>query len=202
MDLPRLLAADPPWLFNDRLPGDGRGASKKYRCLSTSEIEAFPIPPMAPDSVLLLWKVGALQEDAFRVARAWGYVPTAEGVWNKTRACPACRGSGQRPEGGPCFRCWGSGDVPWMGMGRHVRYAHEAFIIAVRGRPARLRADVLSTFSARVPLVGGRAVHSAKPDLFYRIAEALYPGPRVELFARRRRPGWECLGDELPEVLP
>lgn len=36
----------------------------------------------------------------------------------------------------------------------------------------------------------GALAHSAKPDAFFERVEALYPGPRVELFSRRTRPGW------------
>jgi N6-adenosine-specific RNA methylase IME4 len=40
--------------------------------------------------------------------------------------------------------------------------------------------------------------HSAKPEALQDLAERLSPGPRLELFARRRRAGWTCWGDQLP----
>jgi N6-adenosine-specific RNA methylase IME4 len=40
-------------------------------------------------------------------------------------------------------------------------------------------------------IVTPRNVHSLKPDEAYRRTEALYPGPYLELFARKRRPGWD-----------
>ncbi|MDR7574352.1 MAG: MT-A70 family methyltransferase [Armatimonadota bacterium] len=39
--------------------------------------------------------------------------------------------------------------------------------------------------------------HSRKPDVVYQLIEAMYDGPYAELFARRRRPGWEVWGDEV-----
>lgn len=40
--------------------------------------------------------------------------------------------------------------------------------------------------------------HSRKPDDQYRKIEALYPGRKyLELFARRRRPGWDVFGNEV-----
>jgi N6-adenosine-specific RNA methylase IME4 len=39
--------------------------------------------------------------------------------------------------------------------------------------------------------------HSQKPELFYDLVEQLVDGPYCELFARRQRPGWTCLGDEM-----
>jgi N6-adenosine-specific RNA methylase IME4 len=38
--------------------------------------------------------------------------------------------------------------------------------------------------------------HSRKPDEVYVRIERFCPGPRVELFARQARPGWDVFGDE------
>ena len=40
-------------------------------------------------------------------------------------------------------------------------------------------------------------VHSRKPISFYRILEANTPEPRLELFARRKREGWDSWGNEI-----
>ncbi|MCX5581339.1 MT-A70 family methyltransferase [Kaistia terrae] len=43
--------------------------------------------------------------------------------------------------------------------------------------------------------------HSAKPDKFYELIEAYFPNlPKIELNARRARPGWDVWGLEAPEV--
>jgi N6-adenosine-specific RNA methylase IME4 len=168
----RVLTADPPWLFGDRLPGAGRGASKNYRCLTVAQICDFPIPPMADDAYLFLWRVSSMVEEAYLVCRHWGFTPKSEIVWNKLTA----------------------GGKQWFGMGRTVRAAHETAIVAVRGRPKPLRRDIRSTFAA----VAEKIKHSAKPEAFYDLVESLAAGPYVELFARRQRPGWTCLGAEMP----
>jgi hypothetical protein len=42
-----------------------------------------------------------------------------------------------------------------------------------------------------------RCEHSRKPDEAYEIIERMYPGlPRIELFARGRRPGWDAWGNQ------
>lgn len=168
----RVLLADPPWSFGDSLPGPGRGAASHYRCLSLAELCCFPLPPLADDAWLVLWRVGAMQQEALAVVRAWGFnPPTSEIVWVKTTD------DGHRVR---------------IGMGRTVRNAHEVALICRRGKPSRAAANVPSVFFAP------RGRHSAKPDEFYELIERLADGPRVELFARVRRPGWECFGDELP----
>jgi N6-adenosine-specific RNA methylase IME4 len=44
---------------------------------------------------------------------------------------------------------------------------------------------------------GNPVRHSAKPDASYAYIERVSPGPRLELFARARRPGWDAWGNEV-----
>jgi N6-adenosine-specific RNA methylase IME4 len=86
-------------------------------------------------------------------------------------------------------------------MGRYVRAAHETCLLATRGTVKVADRAVRSVFDAPVPTLNGKRVHSRKPDAIYDIAERLVPGgPFVELFARRRRDGWQCFGNELSEA--
>ena len=39
--------------------------------------------------------------------------------------------------------------------------------------------------------------HSCKPAEVYGLIERVSPGPYLELFARRRQPGWDVWGDEV-----
>jgi len=164
----RVLVADPPWPFGDALPGKARGAKKHYRLMSLADIRAFPLPPLADNAVLFLWRVASMQEEALAVMRAWGFVPKTEIVWLKRTV------RGKR----------------WFGMGRTVRAEHETVLIGVRGKPKVRTHSIRSTFEAPA----GR--HSEKPEAFYALVEQLYAGPYVELFARRQRAGWTCLGDQ------
>jgi N6-adenosine-specific RNA methylase IME4 len=165
------VVADPPWSFGDKLPGASRGAAKNYEVMSIDDICRLELPPIADNAYLLMWRVSSQVEEAYRVVRAWGFVPKSEIVWQKLT----------------------TNGLPWFGMGRHVRASHETCIVAVRGRPQRLSASVRSTFSAPA----GR--HSEKPAAFFDLVEALAPGPYVELFSRTQRPGWVCIGNEAPE---
>lgn len=180
-----VMAADCPWSFSDKLPGDTRGAEKQYQVLSLEDIRdrrnwTFEFPPLADDAVLFLWRVSAMVEEAYQVVRAWGFVPKSEVVWRKLTK-----------EG-----------KPWIGMGRYTRASHETCIIAARGRGSQLVGDhsIRSVFEAQVPVgADGKYIHSAKPASFYTdVVEKMIPcGRRVELFARTLRPGWTCLGNEI-----
>lgn len=193
----RVVSADCPWLFRDKLPGKKRGASKNYNCMPTWQLMRFPLPPLADDAWLFLWYVTSMRADADKVAEAWGFKPTgAELVWVKTTGDealivdPAAEIVPQRKRA--------SDDADYtrltFGMGRTVRNCDERCIIARRGRPKRASASVRSVFFAPV------GEHSEKPNTFYQLVEQLTgDGPRVELFARKHREGWLCFGDELPE---
>jgi N6-adenosine-specific RNA methylase IME4 len=167
----RVLLCDPPWLFSDRLPGGGRGASKHYACLTLEQIKAFPLPPLADDAALVLWRVAAMVPEAYEVVKAWGFTAKSEIVWVKVRA-------------------YGSKQLR-IGMGRSVRNCHEVAIVATRGRPVRQSASEPSVIFAP------RGEHSRKPLAVHRLIERLYPGPYHELFARRAVSGWRCEGNEL-----
>lgn len=95
-----VLLADPPWQFRDHLPGPRRGAAKQYRCLSVSELCAFPLPPLADDCTLFLWRVTSMQHDALEVMTAWGFMLKTELVWVKrTRTGKRWFGMGPRRRG-------------------------------------------------------------------------------------------------------
>lgn len=174
------VVADPPWQFSDKL--GKKGAAAQYNVMSIDDIAAMnPMPPeCAQNSVLFLWRVSAMQEEALRVVRAWGYVPKSELIWDKLarQRKPKKNATPEEPK-------------PHFGMGRYVRQAHESCIIAVRGRAPVAVKNIRSRFSAHV------REHSRKPEEFYEIVEALYPtAMRFELFARTPRFGWVQWGLE------
>ncbi|MFZ4597808.1 MAG: MT-A70 family methyltransferase [Terrimicrobiaceae bacterium] len=42
-----------------------------------------------------------------------------------------------------------------------------------------------------------RGKHSQKPEAFQTVVESVSPGPYLEMFARRKRPGWHSWGNEV-----
>lgn len=165
-----LVMADPAWSYGDALPGRGRGAEKHYPVMSASGIARFPLPPLADEAWLLLWRTHTHQDEARLVMQAWGFTYRSEIVWVKTRK----NGTGLR-----------------LGMGRTVRQCHEVCILASRGRPKPLDRSIPSVIFAP------RVEHSRKPEAIYTLAERLAAGPYCELFARREREGWASFGNEL-----
>lgn len=80
------------------------------------------------------------------------------------------------------------------GTGKWVRGQHEHILIGRRGKFPAPSPGTLPVSVIQAP----RRAHSQKPEELQDMVERVYPGLRyLELFARRRRPGWTCVGDEL-----
>lgn len=79
-----------------------------------------------------------------------------------------------------------------FGMGNYFRGSTEHVLFGVKGSLPLLSQDYGTHFFAERP-----GKHSSKPQLFYEIVEACSPGPWLELFARKERPGWEVWGAEV-----
>lgn len=81
-----------------------------------------------------------------------------------------------------------------VGMGYHFRQQHEHLLVGKRGwgtPPPNCR-------PSSVIRAARSSVHSRKPDQVYEYIERSYPSRhKLELFARRRRPGWHAWGNEV-----
>jgi N6-adenosine-specific RNA methylase IME4 len=171
----RVLYADPPWDFRTYSPlGQGRSAVAHYDVMTPAKIAAYPVQHLAADDcVLLLWVPDPLLPAGFDVITAWGFKYKTVGFyWAKTT-----RDGTRYP----------------IGTGYWTRANPEICLLAVRGRPKRLHADVRRLIEAP------RREHSRKPDEVYDRIERLVSGPYLELFARRRRPGWDAIGFEVDD---
>jgi N6-adenosine-specific RNA methylase IME4 len=177
----RAIYADPPWHFQawskfKELP-DGsatRAVERYYPTLSKDDITGLPVADLAADDcVLFLWCCWPMLEDAWQVIRGWGFTyKTCAFSWMKA--------------GSP-----GEEQDVHMGLGYWTRANTEPCLLATRGNPKRLNADV------RQGILEPRREHSRKPDCVYERIERLVAGPYLEIFARQSRPGWTTWGNEV-----
>lgn len=80
---------------------------------------------------------------------------------------------------------------PRLGLGMYLRNCAEYILLGTRGNaPVLFRSQPNWMFC---PVQD----HSHKPEEQYAIIERVSPGPYLELFARRRQPGWDAWGNEL-----
>lgn len=175
----KVIATDVPWHFSTRsVRGQGRSPSRHYRTMTLADIMALPVEHLAADDCMLMfWTTGTHLEQAFAVLKAWGFKYSGMGfTWLKLK----------KRHAKPYFT---DADVH-AGTGYTSRKNQEFVLFARRGSPKRLRKDV------REPIIEPRREHSRKPEQFYDRAVRLYDGPRVELFARQVREGWDSWGNE------
>lgn len=190
------VVADPPWDYSRKYSAGGtsgyspvhhsrggnRGAANHYRTMKLDEIVRVAVKDVVADQAhLWLWTTGAFMVEAHQVAEAWGFAPKGIIPWIKVKKDPV-----QHVERHQDLRA-----AVRMGMGLYVRWVSEFVLFAVRGKLPALNHDVMGVVFAE------RRDHSEKPDELYEIVEAISPCPRLELFARASRPGYEVWGREV-----
>jgi len=189
----RAILADPPWGFRNfsdkHNPGTRKygGAAQHYDTMSIDEICALPIRDMADDdAVLFIWICWPFlfeldESPVNKIIRAWGFqFKTLAFDWVKVRRGLALH----------------------FGMGYWTRANSEACLLCTRGKPKRNSPDVSQViwqwedYQPETIIAPFRG-HSVKPEEQYTRIESLVAGPYLELFARRRRDGWDAFGNQV-----
>ena len=172
----RVIIADPPWEY--RVSHRNGAAAKHYPTMNVDALCAMPVSGVAhEDCALFLWATWPQLIESLRVIEAWGFRYVSGLPWVKTTEPPALDLFGD-------LRARSA-----YGTGYWVRGCSEPILIARRGK-------VDLPLASYAGLLAERMQHSRKPDSLHDVAETL-PGPRLELFARRARPGWTVWGNEV-----
>jgi len=171
----RVIYADPPWKHLGRY----RSATKSrdpiyYPRMSTKEICDLPVKELADKpSVLFLWVTDGKLDKAMRVIRSWGFkYKTVAFVWLKLSA------KSLRPV---------KIVSPWF------MKSTEICLLGVKGKVHPHR---LTTVDQLV--IAPRTRHSEKPHQVRQRIELMFPtSSKIELFARKKYPGWDAWGNEV-----
>jgi N6-adenosine-specific RNA methylase IME4 len=169
------IIVDPPRSFSDQgsRMATERAVGAGYRGMADEEILALPVDDRAAKNAhLYCWTTDAHLHLALHCIEAWRFRFLQTLVWGKRTS----RSGGHR-----------------YGGGHYFRHVHELLLFAVRGQAPAARHDLISRFDAV------NEGHSRKPGALHAIAEQMGPGPRLEMFARRRVAGWTTWGDQLPK---
>lgn len=173
----KTIVIDPPWHYGVW----GKGSPKSelanrhssavpmpYVTMNLKQITSIPITSLSADNCeLYLWVTQKYLPNAFDIIKQWGFKYCQTITW-----CKKPRGTGQ----GGVF-------CPTT----------EFLILARKGKmPIKKRIDS-TWFLTKRP----HNNHSQKPELFQDIIETVTDGPRLEMFARRERAGWDVFGNEV-----
>jgi len=167
-----VIYADPEWQFEvySRETGMDRAADNHYPTTPTNDIVLRPVGNIAAKDCVLF---------------LWATAPMIKAALR-------------------VMELWGfeyKSQFIWekdqLSTGYWNRNKHELLLVGTRGDvPAPAMGEQWpSVISAPV------GAHSEKPEIFAELIEAYYPNlPKIELNARRARPGWDVWGLEAPEV--
>lgn len=172
----KIIYADPPWSYDDKLGSNSAkmGACEyHYKTMTIEDICNLPITKLSDDdSILFLWTTMPKLEEGLSVIKSWGFkYKTCAFTWIKTN-----------PKANTIFK----------GIGRWVMGNAELCLLATKGHPHRITKNISQIVMAH------RGKHSQKPDeVRNRIVQLMGDLPRIELFARNKTEGWTCLGNEI-----
>lgn len=169
----KIIYADPAWSYKDKALAGNRGAGCKYDVMSIQDIANLPVGGVCDeDCILFMWVTMPKLNECFEVIKAWGFeYKTVAFTWVKLN-----KKSG----------------TPFMGMGRWTRANAEVCLLATKGKPKRINAGVHSVVMSAIQ------AHSQKPDeVRSRIIELVGDLPRLEMFAREKKEGWDVWGNEV-----
>jgi N6-adenosine-specific RNA methylase IME4 len=207
-----VISADPPWSFDDKLqmdPGINRSADSQYATLSMEEIKKLDVKSLADPTgcLLALWVPGSMLQDGLDTMKAWGFTHKQVYVWVKTKKDPfkslkqtllimlkkLSLGMSFNSIVKSTINAFRLNQVLAFGMGRLFRQTHEICLIGTSGKSVYPMLKNNSQRSVSFDLNKG---HSCKPETLQDSLDIMFPDvPKLEIFARRVRKNWTCIGD-------
>jgi len=167
-----VIYADPPWTFQNKYTVEKRPFN--YNTMTLQQIKNLSVTSICKeDALLFIWTTDAHIPSCLEIINAWGFnYSTIAFVWHKlTKA--------------------GKEHVVF---GRWNLKSCELCLLGTKGHPSYLRlfGDVRQFIEAPIRR------HSQKPnEIADRISYMTGYVPRIELFARDKKPGWDVWGNEI-----
>lgn len=219
----QVIVADCPWSFKDSLKMSdvARGAAANYKVMTISDIKQLNIKDYADTAgaVLALWVPSSLLQEGLDTMKAWGFKHKQTYIWVKIKKDPL---KSMRNVFSDMFTVYepfrnkmspksflnkvkkslqgissfnSIQNILSFGMGRLFRQTHEICLIGTNNNKIYKH---LANKSQRSVSFAPNLKHSAKPEDLQDALEIMFPkAKKLELFARRHRSGWICLGNEV-----
>ena len=169
----QIIYADPPWKYN-RNVGEGI-ASEEYSLMSNDKIASYLSDNKIhaeEDSMLFLWVTFPMLKEGLEVLNSWGFEYKTCGFnWIKLN----------------------KNGKPFFGIGHYTKSNSELCLIGIKGKGLIILDDTISQI-----VMTEKDKHSKKPEEIPELIVRLVGDrKRVELFARKKREGWDVYGDEV-----
>lgn len=203
-----VICADPCWDFSDQLKMSDvkRGAKSQYNTLSFEEIKNLKVCDLAADdAVLALWTPSSLLPEGLETMKSWGFEFKQTLPWVKLNKnyhnilYKLIKNFSIKEDKLLIlneFKKMSFDNLLSFGMGRLFRQSHEIVLLGTKGKIY----SKLKNKSQRSVIFDINYRHSQKPESLQDKLQMMFPSSDnkyLELFARRVRPGWTCLGNEV-----
>lgn len=182
----QVIVCDPPWSFSDGLKMSDvkRGAQSNYSTMNVQDLKNLSVKDITdPDGCLLaLWCPSSFLKEGLEIMTGWGFQQKTTYVWVKSKK--------KLPKDLQLDQSLS------FGMGRTFRASHEIALIGINNTKIY---KALQNKSQRTVSFAPNLGHSVKPETLQDSLDLMFPhADKIELFARRDRKGWTCLGNECP----
>lgn len=185
-----IIDIDPPWEFDDTLKKmkspTKRSAASQYATMSPAQICAMKVEQLAnPEGCLVaLWTPTTMTVHGLEALKAWGFTFKQEFIWVKIKKNALQTETDMNR-------------MTRIGLGRIFRQVHEKALIGIRNKvPGKSVYKLLQDRSQRSVAFDLNRSHSTKPPTLQDRLDIMFPtAKRLEMFARRNRPGWTSIGD-------
>ena len=176
-----IIYTDPPWQQkrgdSKRIHHPNAGGVFDYQTISLSDI--IDIHYTVFDNLttekhnIFIWTIDKyLRETEEFMENKFGYKRHARIIWDKCNGIPTA------------FT---------------LRFSHEYLLWYYK--PGKMLMPCKETRGKFMDVIREQStIHSKKPKAAYELLEAMFPNiPKLEMFARNEREGWDCWGNELKE---
>lgn len=224
----KCLVIDPPYGFNDKLAMSDvpRSAEANYSTLSLDDIKNLKINDISEKGAILsLWVPSSLLQDGLDLMKKYGYTQKQTYIWVKSKIDPfeeirdslysfykkelktnlktitsdftfkklLLNSNNLKEIAEKSYNILNS--MMSFGMGRLFRQCHELALIGTNNN--KIYKDLMNKSQRSVSLAPNPK-HSEKPEHLQDSLDIMFSVNKIEIFARRQRKGWVCLGNEAP----
>ena len=174
----RIIYCDPPWNFDCNIGSTGTNVKQHYKTMSIEELKRMDIKSISKkDSIIFMWVVDYYLKDAIDIMEKWGFkYKTIAFVWLKLN----------------------KNKKPVWNVGPYVGKSCEVCLLGTKGAVTKYIVERKKQFVATI-----RGRHSEKPEKVIERIEQMFDKSenKLELFARKKREGWDVFGDEVEDSI-